>query len=79
MQVMTQSRTTRLLTIFDAAHELGAISPWTLRKHIAQGTVRATRLGRRVFVPTNEVERIQQEGLPSLHATESGSCGVKTA
>ena len=73
MQAMTQTKTTRLFTIFDAARELGAMSPWTLRKHIAQGTVRATRLGRRVFVRSDEVERIKKEGLPSLRPAVSAS------
>jgi hypothetical protein len=32
-----------LFSIFDAARELGSISPWTLRKHISQGNVRVIR------------------------------------
>jgi len=50
----------------DAARMLGGISVWTLRKHISQGKVRVTRLGRRVFLASEEVERIRREGLPSL-------------
>lgn len=72
---MTQTRTTGLLSIFDAAHELGSISPWTLRKHVSQGTVRATRLGRRVFVRLEEIERIRLEGLPSLRSSSGVSSG----
>jgi hypothetical protein len=45
---------------------LGGLSTWTLRKHIVQGTVKPTRIGRRVFLSVGEITRIQQEGLPSL-------------
>ena len=55
----------RLYNLEDAARELGGISVWTLRKHLAQGTIKATRLGRRVFLSAGELARIQREGLPS--------------
>lgn len=55
-----------LIDLFAAARTLGGVSPWTLRRHITDGTIKATRLGRRVFVRTEEVERIRTEGLPSL-------------
>jgi hypothetical protein len=56
----------QLFSVEDAARVLGGISPWTLRKHIAIGNVKVTRIGRRVFLDTEEVERIRREGLPSL-------------
>jgi hypothetical protein len=62
----------RLHNIEDAANLCGCISPWTLRKHIANGTVRVTRIGRRVFLPSEEIERIRREGLPSLRAETIG-------
>jgi hypothetical protein len=62
----------RLYNIEDAANLCGCISPWTLRKHIANGTVRVTRIGRRVFLPSEEIERIRRDGLPSLR-TEPGT------
>ena len=55
-----------LFSLLDAASELGGISPWTLRKHIGQGTIRVTRLGKRIFLSSQEISRIQREGLPSL-------------
>jgi excisionase family DNA binding protein len=58
----------KLFSVDDAASLLGGVSPWTLRKHIANGTVRVTRIGRRVLLPVEEVERIRQEGLPSLRS-----------
>ena len=58
--------TGRLYGIEDAAELCGSISPWTLRKHISRGSVQVTRIGRRVFLRSEEIERIRQEGLPSL-------------
>lgn len=60
-----------LLDLFAAARRLGDISPWTLRRHIARGTVTATRLGRRVFLRAEEIERIRAEGLPPLRVTRT--------
>lgn len=60
---------TNLLSLWEAAKEC-SVSPWTLRKHLTQGTVRATRIGRLVRVSRQEVERIQREGLPSLRQKE---------
>jgi len=50
----------------EAAQLLGGISIWTLRKHVATGRLRVTRIGRRVFLDADEVERVRREGLPSL-------------
>jgi hypothetical protein len=55
-----------LLSLDKAADALGRISIWTLRKHIAVGNVKVTRIGRRVLLTAEEVERIRQDGLPSL-------------
>jgi hypothetical protein len=56
----------QLFSVEDAAKVLGGISPWTLRKHIEFGNVKVTRIGRRVFLDAEAVERIRREGLPSL-------------
>lgn len=55
-----------LLSLDKAAEALGGISVWTLRKHVAAGSVKVTRIGRRVFLTAEEVERIRRDGLPSL-------------
>jgi len=55
-----------LLSLDKAADVLGRISIWTLRKHITVGNARVTRIGRRVFLDAEEVERIRRDGLPSL-------------
>jgi hypothetical protein len=56
----------QLFSVEDAARVLGGISPWTLRKHIEFGNVKVTRIGRRVFLDADEVERIRRDGLPRL-------------
>jgi hypothetical protein len=56
----------RLFSVDEAGRVLGGISPWTLRKHIAVGNVKVTRIGRRVFLDAEELERIRRDGLPSL-------------
>ncbi len=63
---MNENISARLFSVDDAGRVLGGISPWTLRKHIAVGNVKVTRIGRRVFLDAEEVERIRREGLPSL-------------
>ena len=68
----------QLYSVDEAGRVLGGISPWTLRKHIAVGTVKVTRIGRRVFLPIKELERIQQEGLPSLASSKTAGDGFAT-
>jgi hypothetical protein len=62
-----------LFPLPEAANLLGGISIWTLRKHIARGNVAVTHLGRRVFLRSEEVERIRGEGLPPLATGNVGS------
>jgi hypothetical protein len=56
----------QLFSVEEAGRLLGGISPWTLRKHVAAHNVKVTRIGRRVLLTTEEVERIRRDGLPSL-------------
>jgi excisionase family DNA binding protein len=58
-----------LYPLTEAAKLLGGISVWTLRKQISKGRVTTTRIGRRVFITSEEVERIRKDGLPSLGAS----------
>lgn len=55
-----------LYPLNEAVRLLGGISHWTLRKHVACGNVKVTRIGRRVFLDAEQLERIQRDGLPSL-------------
>jgi excisionase family DNA binding protein len=51
----------RLLSLTDAARSLG-VSDRFLRMLEARGQLRLTRLGRRVLVSIEEVERLAKEG-----------------
>lgn len=55
-----------LYNLEDAARSLGRISSWTLRRHLRRGTLSAVRIGRRLLISSNEIRRIQAQGLPSL-------------
>jgi hypothetical protein len=55
-----------LCSLPEVAKSLGAISIWTVRKHVTRGNIRVVRLGKRVLVPTEELDRIRRDGLPSL-------------
>jgi len=55
-----------LYSLMEVSQVLGGTSIWTLRKHITRGNIHVVRIGRRVFLPCEEIERIRQEGLPSL-------------
>jgi hypothetical protein len=55
-----------LFSFEDAAKVLGGISTWTLRAHVRQGNIRVVRLGMRIFLSPEELERVRVEGLPSL-------------
>jgi hypothetical protein len=74
--VTTMQEVTRLYSLDEAAGQLGGVSTWTLRKHLSRGSIKVTRLGRRVFLSASEIERIQREGLPSLTAATKESNGT---
>jgi len=48
--------------IIEAAKMLG-ISPATVRQYVARGRLRAVRVGRRVLLPVEVLERVMVEGL----------------
>lgn len=50
----------------DAAARMLNVSVWTLRLHARRGSLKTTRVGRRVLVPADELLRIVKTGLPSL-------------
>ena len=57
-----------LHTFEESGRLLGGFSPWSLRRHAQRKNIRTTHLGSRVFLDTEELERIRREGLPSLKA-----------
>lgn len=46
-----------LLSVSRAAEALG-LSPWTIRKYISDGLIRCVRIGRRVLIEPEEIERL---------------------
>jgi hypothetical protein len=73
-EMSKEERSTKLFPLEDAAsQELGGISVWYLRKAIAQGIIKPTRLGTRIFLSGDEIARIQRDGLPSLKNNNSVS------
>jgi excisionase family DNA binding protein len=59
-----------LLTVERAA-ELLAISPWTVRAYIRKGHMTPVRIGRRVLLSNDEVERISKGCCLSAKSKES--------
>ena len=45
------------------AARLISVSPFSVRRYIKCGLLKATRIGRRVLVPVAECERIVREGI----------------
>ena len=54
-----------LWNVTEAGNALG-FSPWTVRAHLKRGAIKSVRVGRRVLIPLKEIERLAEEGLPSL-------------
>jgi excisionase family DNA binding protein len=50
----------RLTESVDEAARMIGVHPLTLRKAIARGEIRAVRVGRRILIPTTEIERLLQ-------------------
>ncbi len=48
------------------AAELIGVSKRTLWGHVQTGTLKVTRIGRRVLIPSHTLDRIVREGLPRL-------------
>ena len=67
----SEQQTSGLFDVPEAARRL-RISQWTLRKHIARGNLKPTRIGRRVLLADVEVARIAREGLPRLTSVLPG-------
>jgi len=59
------SGSNQLYGLKDVAQLLG-ISIWTVRAHTKRGSLRATRIGKRMLVSGREIERVSAAGLPSL-------------
>jgi excisionase family DNA binding protein len=56
-----KNKVIRLKSVVEAA-ELLRISPWTVRSYIRDGKLKPVRLGRRVLLAEDELERLVAEG-----------------
>jgi excisionase family DNA binding protein len=54
-----------LQSIESAAKTL-SLSPWTVRAYIRQGKIRPVRIGRRVLIESQEIDRIVEEGRANI-------------
>jgi excisionase family DNA binding protein len=59
------THTKPLYTVDETAHAVG-VSPWTIRAHGRNGSLKLVRVGRRVLISSETIDRIRREGLPSL-------------
>ena len=62
---MADVMTKRLLTLDKVTEALGC-SIYSVRRYIANGSIKAVNIGSRVMVSTEEVERIQRVGLTPI-------------
>jgi excisionase family DNA binding protein len=62
-----------LLSIERAAQVLG-ISPWTVRRYIATRKIRSVRIGRRVLLEQEELQRIVDDGRALSDAKGRNGC-----
>jgi excisionase family DNA binding protein len=62
-----------LLSIERAAQVLG-ISPWTVRRYVATKKIRSVRIGRRVLLEQQELQRVVDEGRAVSDAHGRNGC-----
>jgi excisionase family DNA binding protein len=54
--------------IREAAEALN-LSPWTIRAHVKTSKLRASRVGTRILIPIEELQRLLREGQESASQT----------
>jgi hypothetical protein len=75
---VTDVMTKRLLTLDKVTVALGC-SIYSVRRYIANGSIKAVNIGSRVMVSTEEVERIQRDGLTSIPLPKNTPKTTETA
>jgi excisionase family DNA binding protein len=63
---MSDDTTRDRLYSLDVVAGLLSVSVETIRLHAKRGSLKTTRVGRRVLVPAVELQRVVKVGLPSL-------------
>ena len=61
----------RLFNI-DAAADALSVSPWTIRAYVRSGKIRAVRIGRRVLIEGEELQRLINDGRDDRRSQRSG-------
>lgn len=64
VKILKEGSVKALKSVVEAAQLLG-ISPWTLRSYIRLGRIRPVRIGRRVLLREEDLERFITETVPS--------------
>jgi excisionase family DNA binding protein len=49
------------MSVEESAQAL-SLSPWTIRKYIEEGKIKAVKIGRRVLIEPSELQRLIEEG-----------------
>jgi excisionase family DNA binding protein len=50
------------LKSIEEAADIWGVSPWTVRAYVRQGKIRPVRIGRRVLIEAQEIQRLIDEG-----------------
>lgn len=65
----------KLLSIEDAARQLGGLSPWTIRAWLSSGRLQRTKVGSRTMIRESELSKvIEHEGKSGRHSAKSPRC-----
>jgi excisionase family DNA binding protein len=65
-----------LISVEEAAKQLGGISKWTIHAWLSQGKLRRTKVGRRTMIRQSELEKVIQDGGKSP-APNSRACNTR--
>ena len=58
-----------LLSVEEAARQLGGLSKWTVHAWLSQGKLRRTKVGRRTMIRASELGRVIREEGPRQKAS----------
>ncbi|HUZ47876.1 MAG TPA: hypothetical protein VMW54_14670 [Terriglobia bacterium] len=61
----------QLFDIRDVCTRWGGLSPHSVRRHIKAGRIRTVHIGARIFIPLNEIMRVESEGIGQPRARRS--------
>jgi excisionase family DNA binding protein len=65
-----------LLSIPEAARRLGGLSYWTIAGWLSQGRLRRTKVGRRTFIRSSELQRVIRDEAPKPRPRAKAEVGA---